>query len=151
MQKLQEILAGKHPTYQTAKLKKLLLQHGLKENKCEKCGITEWCGEPIVIQLDHVNGRSDDHRLENLRMLCPNCHSQTETYGGRNRKNEKLLKLEDKFQARRDAAKAARDAVVAARLQDLKDTKMEYGWVAVLADKWKVSHTQVARFVKQNQ
>lgn len=47
-----------------------------------------WCGEPIVLHLDHKNGISDDHRLENLRWLCPNCHSMTETYCGRNKRGK---------------------------------------------------------------
>jgi len=61
-----------------------LLHAGLIENRCDECGISEWRGKPLSIHIDHVNGIRNDHRLENLRMLCPNCHSQTETYGGRN-------------------------------------------------------------------
>ena len=52
--------------------------------KCENNG--DWMGSPITLQLDHINGVRDDHRIENLRFLCPNCHSQTETYTGRNKK-----------------------------------------------------------------
>lgn len=81
---LQEILEGKHPNYGYGRLKDRLLKTGIKKNQCENCGITEWCGKPLVIQLDHKNGNRYDHRLENLRMLCPNCHSQTMTYCGRN-------------------------------------------------------------------
>ncbi len=65
-------------------VKRYLLEAGILENRCSWCGITEWRGRPISIQIDHVNGISDDHRLENLRMLCPNCHSQTETFAARN-------------------------------------------------------------------
>jgi 5-methylcytosine-specific restriction endonuclease McrA len=63
-----------------------LLREGLLSNQCEHCGLTEWRGRPLSMHIDHINGVRDDHRLENLRMLCPNCHSQTETYGGRNAK-----------------------------------------------------------------
>ena len=66
-------------------LKLRLLRCGLLENRCAECGLTEWRGKPLAIQIDHVNGVRDDHRLENLRMLCPNCHSQTETYGRKRR------------------------------------------------------------------
>ena len=80
----KEILEGKHPQYQTNKVKKRYLEEGLLENKCAWCGIKdEWNGKPITLQLDHINGINNDHRLENVRILCPNCHSQTETYCGR--------------------------------------------------------------------
>ena len=46
--------------------------------------MTEWNGLPIPLELDHINGRRDDNRLENLRLICPNCHAQTPTYRGRN-------------------------------------------------------------------
>jgi DNA invertase Pin-like site-specific DNA recombinase len=65
-------------------LKQRLLKAGLKENRCEQCGISEWQGEPLNMQLHHMNGDGRDNRLENLRLLCANCHSQTDTYGGRN-------------------------------------------------------------------
>ncbi|MGB2240169.1 MAG: HNH endonuclease [Pseudomonadales bacterium] len=53
---------------------------------CSSCGIgDEWNGKPITLQLDHINGVNNDHRLDNLRMLCPNCHSQTDTWCGRNK------------------------------------------------------------------
>ncbi|SDY84000.1 hypothetical protein SAMN05421684_1833 [Asanoa ishikariensis] len=52
---------------------------------CAICGITEWCGLPAPLQLDHTNGVNNDNRLKNLRLLCANCHAQTETFGGRNR------------------------------------------------------------------
>jgi HNH endonuclease len=65
-------------------LKKRLLRAGLLTNACAVCGINEWQDRPLVLELDHINGVSDDHRLENLRLLCPNCHSQTDTYCGRN-------------------------------------------------------------------
>ena len=67
-------------------LKRRLLRAGVLANYCEGCGITDWRGRPIAIQIDHVNGEARDNRLENLRMLCPNCHSQTETWGARNKK-----------------------------------------------------------------
>jgi hypothetical protein len=65
-------------------LKMRLLKAGLKENRCEQCEITEWRGEPLNMALHHINGDGVDNRLENLEFLCPNCHSQTENYGGRN-------------------------------------------------------------------
>jgi hypothetical protein len=65
-------------------LKRRLLSDGLKEPECEECGIREWRGRPLPLELHHMNGDPLDHRLENLNLLCPNCHSQTDTWGGRN-------------------------------------------------------------------
>lgn len=65
-------------------LKRRLLREGVKQNRCEHCGISEWQGRPLNMQLHHVNGDGTDNRLENIRFLCGNCHSQTDTYGGRN-------------------------------------------------------------------
>ena len=82
---LNEILEGKHPTYQTFKLKGRLYSAGIKSNKCEKCGTDSWNGQPLMCELDHINGNSRDHRLENLQILCPNCHSQTDTFRAKNK------------------------------------------------------------------
>ena len=83
---LQEIIDGLHPDYGTYKLKMRLIKEKIKENKCEICGVYEWCGLELRCELDHINGNSRDHRIENLRMLCPNCHSQTDTYRSKKRK-----------------------------------------------------------------
>lgn len=59
-------------------LKLRLVSEGLKEYKCEKCGCNgEWLGKPITLELHHINGNHYDNRIENLQILCPNCHSQT--------------------------------------------------------------------------
>lgn len=81
---LFEILEGKHPQYQTFKLKHRLYSEGIKENKCELCNISSWNGFELQCELDHINGDSNDHRLNNLRVLCPNCHSQTSTFRAKN-------------------------------------------------------------------
>ena len=82
---LSYIFEGHHPKAQTSGLRRRILREGILQNKCSICGIEEWMGRPIVCELDHVNGNRHDHRLENLRLLCPNCHSQTDTYCGRNK------------------------------------------------------------------
>ena len=82
---LDEILVENSTYKNIARLKIRLVKEGYLEYKCARCGISEWMGEPISLQLDHQNGKNNDHRLENLRFLCPNCHSQTETYAGKNK------------------------------------------------------------------
>lgn len=83
--KLEDIISGKHPQYQTYKLKNRLLKAGLKDDKCERCGLSRWKGKRIAIELHHKNGIKSDHNFENLEMLCPNCHSQTETFRSKKR------------------------------------------------------------------
>ena len=69
-------------------LKQRLVKEGLKEYKCEKCGITSWMGNDISLQIHHINGVHNDNRIENIQFLCPNCHSQTENYSGKNSNRE---------------------------------------------------------------
>jgi 5-methylcytosine-specific restriction endonuclease McrA len=66
-------------------LKLRLLDGGLKEPRCELCGLSDWQGRPIALELHHVNADGLDNRIENLQLLCPNCHSQTDSWGGRNK------------------------------------------------------------------
>lgn len=81
---LDEILV-KHSPYlaSSSALKHRLMKAGLLSYECEICGLSRWRGAELSLQLDHKNGDRYDNRLENLRLLCPNCHSQTATYGGR--------------------------------------------------------------------
>jgi DNA-binding CsgD family transcriptional regulator len=79
---LDELLGGRR---HRGHLKKRLIKLGLKRSECERCGIADWRGRPLSLALHHVNGDPHDNRLENLQLLCPNCHSQTENFSGRNR------------------------------------------------------------------
>jgi hypothetical protein len=84
---LQEILVRDSP-YRgcSSGLKRRLLKEGILRERCYECDAPpEWRGKPLVLRLDHVNGDRCDQRLENLRLLCPNCDSQTPTFAGRNK------------------------------------------------------------------
>jgi hypothetical protein len=81
---LEEALV-ENSTYSRVLLKKRLIKEGILIEECSECGQgPEWNGKPLVLQLDHKNGINNDNRKVNLRLLCPNCHSQTETFAGRN-------------------------------------------------------------------
>lgn len=81
---LTEILVEKSKYTSSKDLKRRLFKAGLKEKQCECCSNVEWMGKDIPLQLDHINGDRSDNRIENLRVLCPNCHALTPTWGGRN-------------------------------------------------------------------
>jgi len=86
---LQNILV-EHSTYKRIHLRDRLIQNHLLNYECAICGLgPEWEEQELVLTLDHLNGVKDDHRLENLRFLCPNCHSQTETFSGKNANKNK--------------------------------------------------------------
>lgn len=82
---LKDILIENSPYQNTNSLKIRLYKEGVKQEKCEECGIVEWNNKKIVFQLDHINGVNNDNRIENLKILCPNCHSQTSTFAGKNK------------------------------------------------------------------
>lgn len=77
---LEDLLVSNRPQTSRKHLKRRLLKAGLLVNTCYICGISEWLGKNLILELDHINGKNTDNRLENLRLLCPNCHSQTMTY-----------------------------------------------------------------------
>jgi len=82
---LEDILNGLHPQYPTVKLKNRLIKENKIEYKCSLCSIKEWNSKELTLHLDHIDGNPKNHNLNNLRLLCPNCHSQTDTWCGKNK------------------------------------------------------------------
>lgn len=82
---LEDILVIDSTYMSSHHLKNRLLAEGIFQHQCVSCNLTEWLERPIPLEIDHINGDRRDNRLENLRLLCPNCHALTETYRGRNK------------------------------------------------------------------
>ena len=82
---LENILV-ENSDYSISSLRIRLVKENLLKDECSRCTLFEWQGEKLSLHLDHINGNNTDNRLENLRFLCPNCHSLTPTYCGRNKK-----------------------------------------------------------------
>ena len=80
---LEEYLE-KSTNIESDKVRKKLLKEGLKEYKCESCGLTSWLGKPIPLELHHKDGDRYNNILENFELLCPNCHAFTDSYRGKN-------------------------------------------------------------------
>lgn len=73
-----------YKTVRTALLKEKMIKEGLIENKCFQCGLTHWLGQPLVLELHHIDGNKLNNNFNNLQLLCPNCHSLTSNFRGRN-------------------------------------------------------------------
>ena len=99
---LNEVLVKNSPYKHTSDLKNRLYKEGLKQRCCELCGQSEeWQGKKMSLILDHINGVNDDNRVENLRIVCPNCNATLDTHGGKNinrnevsKKNAEKKKIE---------------------------------------------------------
>lgn len=125
---LIDILDGKYPAYNTGNLKKRLFKEGIKKEKCEGCGETEWvCKkeiQKIPLELHHKNGNPHDHRKENLEILCPNCHTFTETYRGKNKAitKAKQKEIRNQIQNINDASdKLPKKIIVPPKIKTIKN------------------------------
>ena len=84
--KLEEVIFdGKYQGYARRRIKERLISEGYKKCECEKCGLKKWNKKPIPLELEHIDGNGKNNLLNNLKLLCPNCHAQTKTYRGKNK------------------------------------------------------------------
>lgn len=98
-------LLSKNCKHQRTVLRKYVIKENLVPYRCAICGISKWNGKTLSLELDHINGVNNDNRLENLRFLCPNCHSQTTTYGSRNQQRN-----ESRYEITEDLRKLVEEA-----------------------------------------
>lgn len=92
---LSDIMVEKSSYKSTTSLKKRLFEEGYKEERCELCGNTEWMGNPIPLEIHHINGINTDNRLENLSIICCNCHAITPNYRGKSKAVSALSEMRD--------------------------------------------------------
>lgn len=157
--KIFEILDGKHPTYQPYKLKQLLFKHNIKENKCECCGISEWQGKPIQCELHHKDGNKFNHSLDNLIILCPNCHSQTDNFRfkqGKKQISKPASKLQKKIKIQKPKPisefKLNKIATINKRIEIVKTCDIDFtklGWVCQLAKLFEISPQKTGRWLSK--
>jgi 5-methylcytosine-specific restriction endonuclease McrA len=122
-QPLEAILRPK-TTYQSNKLRQRLIAEGYFKPQCRSCGLRNWMGAPIPLELDHVDGDHSNNSLGNLRLLCPNCHAQTPTYKARSIRYDHIPSLE---QVRQGIARCGSIRTYAKERQISSDTVR--GWL----------------------
>jgi Zn finger protein HypA/HybF involved in hydrogenase expression len=132
-------------------LRKRLIKEGFKRAECENCKLREWNGQPAPLELDHINGNHEDNRIENLQILCPNCHAQTETYRGKN-KITKEIKLRNQVKEKTVKLPYDHNALtheeINSRLEKISHINLtKFGWVQKVSNTLNISHTQARRFI----
>ena len=130
-------------------IKKRIIKDKLLDYKCENCGNSgEHNNKPLSLQLDHKNGKSEDNRLENLRFLCPNCHSQTDTYAGRGSKGKRNKKIQPNMDFHKNKLKA--DKELWKSLQHDDSIKFgEWGWKTRLCKKIGITSQKVTPWLRR--
>ena len=89
---LSQVLTRNRPV-NTNQLRRRLIREGVLPKACSACGLAQWMGQAIPLELDHRDGDRHNQEIANLRLLCPNCHALTPTYRGRNRKGRAMAKM----------------------------------------------------------
>jgi hypothetical protein len=143
VKKIDYYLKLNGPMVANQNLKKRLISTGLKKDECEVCGQGPvWNNKPLVLQLDHKNGNYRDNRLENLRIICPHCHTQTPTFAGRRFKKPTLAEIDPKWRHR---SKPNIRKVVRPSKKDLESMISYMSWVDI-GRKYKVSDNAIRKW-----
>ena len=83
---------GEVPSHSVKELKKYLIEYGVLKQQCQICGQgSTWNNLPLVLQMDHINGNREDNSIKNLRLVCPNCHTQTHTFSGKKTNKKRFI------------------------------------------------------------
>lgn len=138
-----------HSPHNRSVIKRRILSDNLIPYKCEICGNTgNYNGKPLTLQLDHINGVNNDNRLENLRWLCPNCHSQTETYANKDFEASRKAKLEKEVKLAKQNLQ--KQVLIEERKKYFDSIDMtKFGWVTQAEKDLGISHTQIRRWLKK--
>jgi Zn finger protein HypA/HybF involved in hydrogenase expression len=124
-------------------IKKLTIEE--RGHRCEKCGLSEWLYGPIPLEIHHINGKAKDHRRENIQILCPNCHSLTDNFCGKNITKKPVL-----IKQKREKQSALSKEEISQRVDIIKSIDTgQYGWVMQAASQLGVSHACIRRFVNK--
>lgn len=133
--------------YSRKTVKHRILSKKLIPYKCEQCGQEpSWNGKELVLVLDHINGISNDNRLENLRFLCPNCNAQQETFCGKHKKPRHIKKDHAKILEKLNMQTINKKI---ARIKEYNIDFSKFGWVGEIAILENTSHTSIRRFMKK--
>lgn len=147
-----DVIFVENSTYNRQKLKERIIKGNLIEYKCNNCDNNgEWNGNKLSLQLEHINGVNNDNRIENLTFLCPNCHSQTETFSGKKLKKKRFCKC---------GSEIFKDSVFCIKCNSIKNRKVdrpeiqflieeveEIGYCAV-GRKYGVSDNAIRKWIK---
>jgi 5-methylcytosine-specific restriction endonuclease McrA len=130
-------------------VKTKIIKYDLLPYKCDICGNNgSWNGLPLSLQLDHINGISNDNRLENLRFLCPNCHSQTETYAGKHNSENKNKDENNKKDFIRSNLNTELEKERWILIEESNIDFSKFGWVGELSKLFGVSPNKAGNYVK---
>lgn len=155
--KQDEIFCENSRVGHSGKLLKYIKKFAVKNtNVCEKCGRSEWEGKPIPLQVHHLNGKHSDNRIENLQILCPNCHALTDNYCGKNatkRTTKEIIKETGEKLNKKIQEEEVRLKRTAEKLEIIKNSGIDFqkwGWVKKAGELVGMTQLHVREFLMKN-